>query len=109
MIDFAVGMRLHFLIFSALAHVPFVGLPYAMKVAGFLEELRLPAPVLEHVSAGQLIAHIDRAWDLRDQLRGRIQESLPQLQDRARTNITVAVDLLCGVNPALSASGTPAA
>ena len=94
--QFAVGMRLHFLIFSALAHVPFVGLPYAMKVAGFLEELRLPAPVLEHVSAGQLIAHIDRAWDLRDELRARIEESLPQLQDRARANINVAVELLCG-------------
>jgi polysaccharide pyruvyl transferase WcaK-like protein len=107
--QFAVGMRLHFLIFSVLAHVPLVGLPYATKVAGFLEELRLPAPVLEHVSAGQMIAHIDRAWDLRDQLRARIQEALPELQNRARTNIAVAVDLLCGVNPSLSVSGTPAA
>jgi polysaccharide pyruvyl transferase CsaB len=107
--QFAVGMRLHFLIFSALAHVPFVGLPYAMKVAGCLEELRLPAPVLEHVSAGQLIAHIDRAWDLRDELRGRIEELLPQLQDRARANINVAVELLCGGSPFLSVPGDPAA
>jgi hypothetical protein len=52
-------MRLHFLIFSALAGVPFVGLPYATKVSGFLEELRLQAPALEHVSAGQLIAHTE--------------------------------------------------
>ena len=99
--QFAVGMRLHFLIFSALAHVPFVGLPYATKVAGFLEEFGLPLPVLEHVSAGQLIAHIDRAWDLREELRTRIQDSLQGLQTRARTNIDVAVDLLsdkcCGV------------
>ena len=107
--QFAVGMRLHFLIFSALAHVPLVGLPYAMKVAGFLEELRLPAPVLEHVSAGQLIAHIDRAWDLRDELRARIQESLPALQVRARANIKVAVDLLCGGSSLRSVPGTPAA
>jgi polysaccharide pyruvyl transferase CsaB len=106
--QFAVGMRLHFLIFSALAHVPFVGLPYAMKVAGLLEELHLPAPVLEHASAGQLIAHIDRAWDLRDKLRSRIQDSLPELQGRARANITVAVDLLCGATPSLSTSGNRA-
>jgi polysaccharide pyruvyl transferase WcaK-like protein len=82
--------------------VPFVGLPYATKVAGFLEELRLPALVLEHVSAGQPIAHIDRAWDLRDQLRTRIQDSLQGLQTRARTNIDVAVNLLCASGQMLS-------
>jgi polysaccharide pyruvyl transferase CsaB len=92
--EFSVGMRLHFLIFSALAGVPFVGLPYATKVAGFLEELRLQAPVLEHVSAGQLIAHIDRAWDQRDELRTRIQEALPELQQRAGANNQLAVRLL---------------
>lgn len=94
--QFTVGMRLHFLIFSALAHVPFVGLPYATKVAGFLEEFRLPAPVLEHVSAGQLIAHIDRAWDLRHELRTRIHDSLQGLQTRARANGEVAIEMLYG-------------
>jgi polysaccharide pyruvyl transferase CsaB len=92
--EFAVGMRLHFLIFSALAGVPFVGLPYASKVAGFLEELRLQAPVLEHVSAGQLDAHIDRAWDQREEQRARVREALPRLQQRARTNGELALDLL---------------
>lgn len=92
--EFTVGMRLHFLIFSALAGVPFVGLPYATKVAGFLEELRLTAPVLEHVSAGQLIAQIDRAWDQRDELRARIRQAMPGLQRRARVNTELAVDLL---------------
>lgn len=92
--EFAVGMRLHFLVFSALAGVPFVGLPYAMKVAGFLEELKLQSPVLEHVSAGQLIAHIDRAWDGRDDLRAHIRQALPELQRRARVNGELAVELL---------------
>ena len=92
--DFTVGMRLHFLIFSALANVPFVGLPYASKVAGFLEELKLQSPVLEHVSAGQLIAHIDRAWDGREELRTRIHEALPEMQRRARVNGEMAVKLL---------------
>jgi polysaccharide pyruvyl transferase CsaB len=92
--SFTVGMRLHFLVFSALAGLPFVALPYATKVLGFLEELRLPAPPLEHVSAGELIAAIDRAWDERDQLRGRIDSGLADLRTRARINTELALRLL---------------
>jgi len=35
-LDFAIGRRLHFLIFATLAGVPSVALPYASKVHGFL-------------------------------------------------------------------------
>lgn len=91
---FAVGMRLHFLIFSALAGLPLVALPYADKVIGFLEELRLPAPRLGHMSAGELIATIDRAWDERDDLRQRIASALVDLQRRARLNTDLALGLL---------------
>lgn len=92
--EFNVGMRLHFLIFSALADVPFMALPYAAKVKGFLEELRLQAPALEHVSSGQMIANIDRAWDQREALGARVREALPELQRRARINNELAVGLL---------------
>lgn len=92
--SFTVGMRLHFLIFSALAGLPFVALPYATKVLGFLEELGLPAPPLGHVSAGELIASIDRAWDERDELRSRTGSALAALRTRARTNTELALGLL---------------
>jgi polysaccharide pyruvyl transferase CsaB len=92
--EFAIGMRLHFLVFSALAGVPFVALPYATKVTGFLEALQLQTPCLEYVSAGALIAHIDRAWDEREALRARLRTALPALQARARINNDLLLRLL---------------
>jgi polysaccharide pyruvyl transferase CsaB len=91
---FAVGMRLHFLIFASLQNVPFVALPYAPKVSGFLDDLGIEVPPLEQVSAGRLIAYIDHAWDRRRQLQGRIRRALPALRARALQNNEIAVRLL---------------
>lgn len=93
---FVVGMRLHFLIFAALQHVPLVALPYAGKVAGFLEDLQMPMPRLQQVNAGQLIAYIDRSWDFRRDLQTRIAQALPGIQECARENNRIAVQLLTG-------------
>ncbi len=87
--DFAVGMRLHFLIFAALSGVPFVALPYAGKVGGFLEDLNLPAPPLQLVNPGRLIAHIDDSFDNRRALRGALARSVPPLQERARQTMKI--------------------
>lgn len=92
--QFSLGMRLHFLIFSALAGVPFVALPYATKIQGFLEQLELQGGGLEDASAGQLIASIDRAWDHRDELRQRVLGALLRLKEEARENNRLALDLL---------------
>ncbi len=83
-LDMAVGMRLHFLIFAAIARIPFVALPYAGKVAGFLQDLGLPARVLQEQHAGPLLALIDRSWDNRWTLRETLDQNMPGLQERAR-------------------------
>jgi polysaccharide pyruvyl transferase CsaB len=97
--EFAVGMRLHFLIFAALQCVPFVPLPYASKVSGLLQDLEMDMPPLGNVNSGRLLAAIDHSWDLRADLRRKIEERLPALQERARQNHAMLVNLLTGEQP----------
>ncbi|MHB0977286.1 MAG: polysaccharide pyruvyl transferase family protein [Candidatus Aquicultorales bacterium] len=93
-VNFAMGMRLHFLIMAALMHVPFVPLPYASKVLGFLDDLGLPQPPIQEMNAGQLCAYIDRSWDLRGFTAQILSDRLPEIQERARLATKLAVQLL---------------
>jgi polysaccharide pyruvyl transferase CsaB len=92
--DFAVGMRLHFLIFAALRGTPFAALPYASKVTGLLEDLEMDTPPLADIGIGQLIASIDRSWDTREQIRAKIRQRLPGLKSRARQTNELLVGLV---------------
>jgi polysaccharide pyruvyl transferase CsaB len=92
--DFAVGMRLHFLIFAALRGTPFAALPYASKVLGLLEDLEMETPPLADIGIGQLIASIDRSWDTREQIRAKIGGRLPGLKRRARQTNELLVGLV---------------
>jgi polysaccharide pyruvyl transferase CsaB len=93
---FTIGMRLHFLIFSALQGVPFVALPYASKVSGLLDNLQVPMPPLNRVDSGLINAYIDKAWDNRNATKTRIQQLIPSLKELAAENNRLAVDLLRG-------------
>jgi polysaccharide pyruvyl transferase CsaB len=84
--EFAVGMRLHFLLFAALQGVPFVALPYAEKVAGLLEDLGMVSPPMKKVNSGRLIAYIDRFWDMRKTLTKKIKSKTAVMKERAQEN-----------------------
>ena len=94
--SFAVGMRLHFLIFAALQRVPFVALPYAGKVSGLLEDLKVPTPPLNLVNAGRLIAHLDQSWDRRRSMKALLARNVPVLQARAQETQKLLVRFLAG-------------
>ncbi|HEX8770452.1 MAG TPA: polysaccharide pyruvyl transferase family protein, partial [Acidimicrobiales bacterium] len=94
--EVALGMRLHFLLFAAVAGVPLLALPYASKVEGLLDALDLSAPSPLQRSAGPLLAALDELWETKDELATALGNRVPPLQDRARHTSSVAVGLLSG-------------
>jgi polysaccharide pyruvyl transferase WcaK-like protein len=93
--DFAVGMRLHFLIFAALSEVPFLPLPYAGKVADFARTVGIPTPdSLDRNAVGPLLSSVDRLWDERRLNAGRAQTRVEKLRPRAAAALQHVLDLL---------------
>jgi polysaccharide pyruvyl transferase CsaB len=107
-LEFAVGMRLHFLIFAALQGTPFAALPYASKVSGLLEDLGMETPRLGSIGIGELIARIDRSWDTRAEIRARVRERVPALRARAQQTNRLLLRLLAEREPIDLASSATA-
>ncbi len=102
--SFAVGMRLHFLIFAGIQRVPFVPLPYASKVSGFLADLDMPMPKITQLNVGKLCAFLDRSWDTRKNLIKKLESKVPPLQERARRTNQILCELLKSLKPRQGAS-----
>jgi polysaccharide pyruvyl transferase CsaB len=92
--SFAVGMRLHFLIFAAIQKIPFVALPYAVKVSGFLSDLEMPMPPIAALNVGKLCAFLDRSWDTKERISKRLEEKLPSLKERAKKTNQILCEFL---------------
>ncbi|HEX8758123.1 MAG TPA: hypothetical protein VF745_17435 [Steroidobacteraceae bacterium] len=78
----------------ALRGVPFAPLPYGSKVSGLLEDLQMDTPPLGAFSTGQLIGRIDRKWDTRAEIRGKIQRLVPDLKRRAGSTNELLLEIL---------------
>lgn len=82
--DLAVGMRLHFLMFAAMAGVPPLPLPYAGKVFDFAQAAGAPALTgVAREVAGPLLAEVDRLWDERPARQRDLEPRIRELKRRA--------------------------
>jgi polysaccharide pyruvyl transferase CsaB len=97
--DFAVGMRLHFLIFAGLQHIPFIPLPYASKVKGLLQDLEMSLPPIEEWNTGKLCAVIDRAWDTQATIKKKLKEKIPLLKKKAKRSNEILCEFLKSLTP----------
>jgi polysaccharide pyruvyl transferase CsaB len=101
-----IGMRLHVLVFAALAGVPLFALPYAPKVADFLDSIGSPPNArVDSESVGVLLGAIDRTWDLRDELAAGMATHVEALRRRSSRTVDVALECLSHfpVRPAIRA------
>jgi polysaccharide pyruvyl transferase WcaK-like protein len=103
-LDMAIAMRLHVLMFAALAATPFVALPAAPEVAEFVRALGLPSPAAV-TGVGSLLASVDRAWDLREREAARLCDMTAALQKRSRRTLEIALQCLEARTPTATVTG----
>ncbi|MGQ9512171.1 polysaccharide pyruvyl transferase CsaB [Thermodesulfitimonas sp.] len=75
-LNLGIGMRLHFLIFAALAGVPAVGLSYDPKVARFMAAVGLPTVGIDEVTPEKLVQAVQdlRVRDMAVGLSAKVSE-----------------------------------
>ena len=90
-----IGMRLHALIFSAIATVPMVGLVYDPKIQGFLDCIHQPSAgnVLD-LEYDKLVELVDYVWENKEDIQKQLSHSIPLLKEKALENARVAVELI---------------
>ncbi len=93
--DMVLGMRLHSLVFSAVATVPMVGLVYDPKIQGFLDYIDQPsAGDVRFLEYGNLVKLSEEVWNGREVIRSRLREKMPELKEKSFENAKVAVELI---------------
>ena len=94
-LDLAVGMRLHFLIFSALFGVPLIGISYDPKVDRFLQLLgQTPDLHVSDLDYAQLSQRIKHVTENREAVSSSIYEKVNCLREQALVNASKVAKLL---------------
>jgi polysaccharide pyruvyl transferase WcaK-like protein len=89
------GMRLHALVFSAVASVPMLGLVYDPKIKGFLDCINQPsAGDVRELEYDKVEKLVEEVWEKRDEISRQLDSDIPALKEKARENAKVAVELI---------------
>jgi len=95
--DLLIGMRLHALVFAALAGVPPVGISYDPKVDGLMEQLGLEAAASsKRLDSGALRNAIRKTWEGREAVRAALAARAGELRAAALRNVDAAMRLVRG-------------
>jgi len=91
-----VGVRLHSIIFSAIANIPFIAINYDPKVKNFVENLCLPELLLEleNISLKTIKEKIKYIKENKDNINKILLEKTVILEEKARSNNELVFKLL---------------
>jgi len=79
------GMRLHSVILASSVFTPVIGLAYQPKVEHYLKLLGLEHCSLsfDNFTSESVLAHIERGWNTRHEIKAQLEKVVPTLKSRA--------------------------
>ena len=92
--EFAVGMRLHMLIFAARMGVPMIGIAYDPKIGAFLDYIGESCLDVRTLCAGQVAEAAKRAISDRDAISERLSEHTAKLRALAISDCEKVCELI---------------
>ena len=95
--DLLIVMRLHALVFAALAGAPLVAISYDPKVDGLMEQLGMEAAASsKRLDQAALRDSIRTTWEGREKARAALAARAGELRAAALRNVDVAMRLVRG-------------
>ena len=92
--DVCIGMRLHSLIYAAVASVPLIGLVYDPKISSFMNYTRQRLYVgVADMTEDKLIETLDKCMKDYDSIAGELRNNYGHLKEKALLNAKLAVEL----------------
>ena len=91
---FSVGMRLHFLIFSAICNVPVIGLSYDPKVNSLIDYIGFDNPIdSKDLDLPSLLSVTDELLNKKDELSKHLMNVNKDMREKAFSDANKAVEL----------------
>ena len=95
-LQFVIGMRLHSLIFGALAELPMVAIKYSQKVGSFMNMIHLQnfQLDLDDLTSEKIFHAFTYAWEEHDEIKHRIRKSLIPIRRIEKLNCEILFKLV---------------